>query len=991
MKAIISVCFFILFFSPAYSQLWRTYADSARIYGAQKNSGKAIEFYDKAKEEFKKDSLGTNSYAQIRDSLAVLYVKKGEYKKAEPLYLEVKQTRELLFGKEDTNYAASCNNLAGLYWYMGQYEKAEPLYLEAMQIREKLLGKQHPDYANTCNGLAVLYDDMGQYEKAESLYLEAKQIKEKLLGKEHPSYANSCNNLAILYREMGQYEKAEPLCLEAKQIREKALGKEHPDYARSCNNLAILYWNMGQYEKAESLYLEAKQIKEKLLGKEHPSYATSCINLALLYWSMGQYEKAEPLYLEAKQIREKVLGKQHPDYAESCNNLAILYAAMGQYEKAEPLYLEAKQIREKVLGKQHPNYAQSCFNLAGLYFKMGQYEKAEPLYLEAKQIREKILGKRHPDYGESCNDLAILYWAMDQPLQAEREFKESFSVNAYNLFSVFQFTNEKEKTAFIKNILGEDDKAYSFYLSSKLKSEQPYSLSLFHRNLILSSSEALQKQLFSANDTSLSNKYNEWINLRKYLSILYSKPFNERKEDVANLEENADQQEEELARFSSGFKKQRQKVEWKDIRDKLQADEASIEFASFHFTNGKRITDSIYYVALVLRKDKPLPSSVFLFDEKQLQNLLTSTGNKTTNDGVMKLYGSRGAGVNSNLAIGKSIYELVWKPLEKELTGIKTIYFAPAGILHRIAFAALPVNKKEVLSDRFRLVQLASTASAVDQQPSFITSSDNLQLYGGIKYDADSTELKQTIRLYENNTKKENTRSIPDDLTRNGSFDYLPGTESEIEVIEKLAAAQQIHVVALSGIKATEESFKALDGKASPSVIHIATHGFFFPDPKVEQKNNFQGSPETNGSVFRRSDNALFRSGLLFTGANIAWQGKPIEGIEDGILTAYEVSNLYLPNTKLAVLSACETALGDIQASEGVYGLQRAFKIAGVQNLIMSLWKVPDAETVEFMQAFYKNLFAGKSISNAFYRAQTALKNKYRSDPYKWAAWVLVR
>ncbi len=133
------------------------------------------------------------------------------------------------------------------------------------------------------------------------------------------------------------------------------------------------------------------------------------------------------------------------------------------------------------------------------------------------------------------------------------------------------------------------------------------------------------------------------------------------------------------------------------------------------------------------------------------------------------------------------------------------------------------------------------------------------------------------------------------------------------------------------------------------------------------------------------------RSGLFFAGANNAWKGKPIQGVEDGILTSYEVSNLYLPNTKLAVLSACQTALGDIQGNEGVYGLQRAFKIAGVQNLVMSLWKVPDAETAEFMQAFYKNIFEKQSINNAFYNAQTVMKNKYRAEPYKWAAWVLVR
>ena len=173
-------------------------------------------------------------------------------------------------------------------------------------------------------------------------------------------------------------------------------------------------------------------------------------------------------------------------------------------------------------------------------------------------------------------------------------------------------------------------------------------------------------------------------------------------------------------------------------------------------------------------------------------------------------------------------------------------------------------------------------------------------------------------------------------------------------------------------------------------MIHIATHGFFAPDPK-EEKDKTLAKFETSGKVFKQSDNPLFRSGLAFAGANYKWEGKSIEGIEDGILTAYEVSNMYLPNTKLVVLSACETALGDIEGSEGVYGLQRAFKIAGVKNLVMSLWKVPDQATAEFMQIFYKNLFSKESVSNAFYHAQTTMKNKYRNEPYKWAAWILVR
>ena len=219
MKKLISSFTFIFFLFIAtslYGQLWKQYADSAKVYSDQKNTDKAIEFYNNAKTELEIDSTGTNSYARI------------------------------------------CSNLAFLYQAIGQYEKAEPLDLQAKQIREKILGKEHPEYARSCNNLAILYMNMGEYEKAAPLYMEAKEIQEKVLGKEHPEYAGSCNNLAALYMRMGQYEKAVPLLLEAKQIREKVLGNENPDYANSCNNLAVLYKNMGQYEKAEPLYTRGK-------------------------------------------------------------------------------------------------------------------------------------------------------------------------------------------------------------------------------------------------------------------------------------------------------------------------------------------------------------------------------------------------------------------------------------------------------------------------------------------------------------------------------------------------------------------------------------------------------------------------------------------------------------------------------------------------------------------------------------------------------------
>ncbi|MGH2563612.1 MAG: CHAT domain-containing protein, partial [Ginsengibacter sp.] len=454
---------------------------------------------------------------------------------------------------------------------------------------------------------------------------------------------------------------------------------------------------------------------------------------------------------------------------------------------------------------------------------------------------------------------------------------------------------------------------------------------------------------------------------------------------VKDLEEDANTLEKDLTRLSSAFKNQQAQnnITWKNIQQNLKPNEAAIEFVDFNFYNGKRYTDSTYYIALLLRKDKPEPQLIKLFEKKQLDSILLNKGNDE-NEIITNFYGY------PKNTLEKSLYDIIWKPIEKSLTGITKIYFAPSGNLHKLAFAALPIGNNKVLSDKYQLVELNTTASVTNQVPFFIDTTDNIQLFGGVQYDADSTELKQVVNLYASNKDNLASRSVPDDLDRGGTFNYLPGTQTEIESIKQQSAAANNHVKILSGIDATEESFKALNGNASPAVIHIATHGFFFPDPK-ENKDKAVAKFETSGKVFKQSDNPLFRSGLAFAGANYEWTGKPIKGIEDGILTAYEVSNMYLPNTKLVVLSACETALGDIEGSEGVYGLQRAFKIAGVKNLVMSLWKVPDRATAEFMQIFYKNLFSKQSLSDAFYHAQTTMKNKYRDDPYKWAAWVLIR
>jgi CHAT domain-containing protein len=240
---------------------------------------------------------------------------------------------------------------------------------------------------------------------------------------------------------------------------------------------------------------------------------------------------------------------------------------------------------------------------------------------------------------------------------------------------------------------------------------------------------------------------------------------------------------------------------------------------------------------------------------------------------------------------------------------------------------------------------------------------------------------------------------INQDTTLRGTNWYpLKATEYEIKTIQNLLIKSGQKAKVLSKFTGTEESFKNISVLSkSPKLIHLATHGYFFPDSRAINKNSLispgadvNGSVKKQESVFQASEHPMLRSGLIMSNGNQGWKGKIQEGAEDGILTAYEISQMDLSNTELVVLSACETGLGDIKGNEGVYGLQRAFKIAGAKYIIMSLWQVPDKQTSQLMIAFYKNWLNKKmSIPRAFHAAQKELR-KAGLDPYQWAGFVLV-
>ena len=981
-----------------------------------------------------KRTVGENNvlYAASLNNLATLYVSLGQYEKAKLLLIRVLEIRKTILGETHPDYAESLNNLAALYGDMDQFAKAEPLYKEAIAITKKTLGENHLDYATMIDNLALLYKNTGKYEAALQHYMQAGEIRMKTVGETHPDLATSLMNIAELYVIAGQYEKAEPLYIASKEIIQKAFGEVHPDYATVLNNFGSLYESMGQYKKAESFYMQSIAIKKKILGESHVSYATGLNNLAYLYFNIGQYEKAEPLFSRAMQItgtalgenspayatnldnlanvwqnleqfskaesaytramaiRKNTLGENNDNYARSLNNLASLYTQLGQYKKAEPLIVKAKDIWKNTLGETSPAYATGINNLAGIYRKsQTQYAKAEALYIEAIRLRKMILGENHPFYSISQHGLALLYTQMGQYKKAEPLYLSSSNIVLQNIAGTFSILSEKEKGNFLNDNreIAECGNSY-LYINPKADAsiaENNYNLELGFKSLSLADTKNMLELLRNSKDTAVKKIFDEWVGVKNMLAKQYTLAPAGRSIDLKNVEAEAESLEKELNRQSSVFGNQQKtlRVTTKDIQNKLATDEAAIEFVRFRFFN-KKWTDSVIYGAYILRKNDAAPQFVPLCEKKQLQQLFDSAGNTATKL-VKNFY--RGLDVTSKetARLGNKMYKLIWEPLEPFLKGIKKVSYSPAGKLYGIAFHALPVDSTTILMDKYKLQQYTST-----RQISFRTENKeevkpgSIVLFGDATFTMDSLQL---VKQRRNNIKTE-VSSASSYISKNrgnenGAWLNLPGTGEEVKKISQLFDENRISTQSFIRESASEENLKALTDKR-PQILHIATHGFFLPE-----SNKKKGVTVPQGNVYSLAEDPLLRTGLVLAGGNYAWSGKtPVDGVEDGIATAYEISQLNLSNTELLVLSACETALGDVKGSEGVFGLQRGFKMAGVKKMIVSLWQVPDKETAELMTAFYSYWMKGKNINESFYQAQADMRKKYPA--YYWAAFVLV-
>ena len=423
---------------------------------------------------------------------------------------------------------------------------------------------------------------------------------------------------------------------------------------------------------------------------------------------------------------------------------------------------------------------------------------------------------------------------------------------------------------------------------------------------------------------------------------------------------NLTQREQYMARYRiHNFKTELEKVSWRTVQSVLSKRDLAVEFFQYKAEDEKL---GIQYGAMVLKDGWPYPKFVHLCSSSDLEQLAKEKHHSYDEKCLL--------------------YKLIWEPLSNEFKGIDNIYYSPQGLLHTLNLSAIIDDNGTPLFYNYNMYMVSSTANIariIDR------TVEKAYVYGGLVYDSDNDTMLQEHRKISRTVETGIDYSwVADSSSARHGWTYLPNTQAEVDNITNLLSASEIKVVSYCGVEGTEESFKALDG-TQPGLLHMATHGFYLPYSFAERTN----LGIDHEKLIAATPNALVRSGLILSSGGRAWKGESIpQGVEAGILQADEIAGINLSGTSLLVLSACETALGDI-SSDGVYGLQRAFKMAGVETIIMSLWEVDDRVTSLFMSYFYEAWTSGKTKHAAFVSAQIELIKKY-PNPYYWAAFIML-
>ena len=834
------------------------------------------------------------------------------------------------------------------------------------------------DKVERLSSFADACSEMGMYVEAKESYLEVLDDIE-VISNNSSKYVEILLKTGYVCIKLGDYKEAEKYLYNVKDIYLEGNELDKNYEVNLYFYLGHLYQRVGNYIKAEECYLKAEEINSQLEEGSFFNDISYVTSLGYVYNELHREGEIEENQGKALDIYNKSETLSIEDSLSLLIYIGNTYFEQQKFEKAEYVYLKALQLANDI------NYIEVKIivlnNLGYLYYIKNDYTKAEKYYKEILYFDSDKYGGFYADFLVNIGDV---YIRLNLLKQAEVCFRKASVIVKQEYSQSVNFMTESErKLCWIKLSKSFEKRypllSYRYHFVNPSISIFSYDNELFSKGLLLTSSNLVRESIINSADSILIKKWNELTSAKQV--VMHLEENEPQSQVLEKYRHRADSLEKIVTKSSAVFRESKEQwnINWESVKKQLSKNEVAIEYFSAPLSQ-----DSTMYCALLLRHNSEYPELIPLFDEKEVTKI-TSTINESIDNSLLYNYNKYGA----------TLSEKVWSKILPRVKEGGTIYFSPSGLLHQLAIEFLPVDSVRTMSDVYNMVRLSSTRELALNKKQ--TSKTRATVYGGISYTLDKETMQTESRRYASQE-----RSIDADILNRGTAIDLPATLVEAKYIDSLLVANNITTTLFTSEKANEESFKALSGKGN-RILHIATHGFTWTDSVARKQDYFASRIQMIGDNLPKGPviDPLNRCGLLFAGANTALQGKSKElpqGVQDGILMAKEISLMDLRDAELVVLSACETAKGDI-TSEGVFGLQRAFKMAGAKTIIMSLWKVDDNATQLLMTEFYTNWITKKQQKReAFRNAQNAVryyKDKYGdyiylNKPYYWAGFIML-
>ncbi len=952
---------------------WRGAADSGRSFFEDGNYETALDWTQKALAKIKLSEAPDSTLFNLYNLKASCHSKLNEFEKAK----KAGEKALKALNKNDTEYiprlSQAIQNIASYEIKLHNYASADSLYKKTVKLREEYYGAESEELAKTYIDYAYLHNYSGRYRLTAKYGKKALEIRKKKFKDDNAKILSCYNVIGTAYGLAGDLIRAKKYWDNVLESIERMDTLSPKIKCVLYNNVGHFYHRIGNTKVTSEALRKSFEIINKSDDANLSDKSGIITNLGVFYLKTGKLEEAEKYIMMADSINKIIYKNDRVGFANFLFNKSSLFRAKKEYDKSLELLFEALHMRKRMYKGDHLYIAGNLNAIGNVYFDIKQYDSADYYINKSLDMNRRLRDLPNVEHFKSMVRLGEINYERGKLEQCVEFFKQALE-EARKILEFINYVGEKEREKYFNQLEYSFDK-FNYY-TLRLLENNPDLIDLIVENRILTkgallnSTKKAKRKILNSGDAELIEIYKKWSEKKDMLAqnIKFgagktpSEEIKSAASEIKNLEKELFSRSEI---FKIGYKDEKIKLE--DIQNALDANEAAVEIIRIP----KVIGNNPIYFAVIIAKD----TADYV--------ILDSANNMETRN-IKQYKKSIALKLKDNFS-----YTNFWEASATVLKekNIETAYISRDGVYNFINVATLfnPQTKKYFFEEIQTLV-IGNVKDIVKiKQSEFKFKHKEAILVGNPNFEKGSETVSANFAQKPNDDKEIKRAfyiSAKDSSKIRGSLQPLPGTKIEIDTISYRLSHKGWNIKKMTEEGASEEFVKSVK---NPKILHIASHGLFLQNP------NEDGDRKVSTDIFIA--NPLFRSMLLLSGAQNALTNSSDNtsgfGKEDGLLTAYEAMDLDLEGTDIVALSACQTGMGEIKNGEGVYGLQRAFQIAGAKYLILSLWKVDDDATRKLMVSFYDNLSKGKKVENAFREAMAGIKKQY-NHPYYWGPFVLI-